>query len=209
MKKIALLLLTFQLLNSTSTKADEGMWLPMLLKNNYDQMVKDGLKLTADQLYDINHSSLKDAIVWFNGGCTSEIISEQGLLLTNHHCGYDAIANHSTTADDILDNGFWAKSFAEEKVNTNMWASVLVRMDDVSDKVNKALEGVAAKDLDAKKAEVFKAIEKEAVKDTKYEAMVRSFFKDNAFYIFIFEKFTDIRLVAAPPQSIGKFGGDT
>ncbi|MGZ4035254.1 MAG: S46 family peptidase, partial [Bacteroidia bacterium] len=97
MKKIALLLLTFQLLNSTSTKADEGMWLPMLLKNNYDQMVKDGLKLTADQLYDINHSSLKDAIVWFNGGCTSEIISEQGLLLTNHHCGYDAIANHSTT----------------------------------------------------------------------------------------------------------------
>jgi hypothetical protein len=189
--------------------ADEGMWLPMLLKNNYDQMVKDGLKLTAEQLYDINHNSLKDAIVWFNGGCTSEIISEQGLLITNHHCGYEAIASHSTTADNILDNGFWAKSFAEEKVNTNLWASVLVRMDDVSDKVNKALEGVAPKDLDAKKMEVFKAIEKEAVKDTKYEAMVRSFFKDNAFYIFIFQKFTDIRLVAAPPQSIGKFGGDT
>ena len=209
MKKITFLLLTFQLLTLNIVKADEGMWLPMLLKNNYDQMVKDGLKLTADQLYDINHNSLKDAIVWFNGGCTSEIISEQGLLITNHHCGYDAIANHSTTADNILDNGFWAKSFAEEKVNNNMWASVLVRMDDVSDKVNKALEGVAAKDLDAKKEEIFKTIAKEAVKDTHYEAMVKSFFKDNAFYIFIFEKFTDIRLVAAPPQSIGKFGGDT
>ncbi len=208
MKKILLSIVIFASI-SFKSNADEGMWLPMLLKNNYDQMVKDGLKLTADQLYDINHASLKDAIVWFNGGCTSEIISEQGLLLTNHHCGYDAIATHSTTSDNILDNGFWAKSFAEEKVNNNMWASVLVRMDDVSDRVNKELAGVAAKDLDAKKAEVFKAIEKEATKDTHYEAMVRSFFKDNAFYLFIFEKFTDIRLVAAPPQSVGKFGGDT
>jgi hypothetical protein len=209
MKKITLLLLSFQLLTFKLVKADEGMWLPILLKNNYEQMVKAGLKLTAEQLYDINHNSLKDAIVWFNGGCTSEIISEQGLLLTNHHCGYDAIANHSTTADNILDNGFWAKSFSEEKINKNMWASVLVRMEDVSDRVNKALAGIDAKDLDAKKTELFKSIEKEATKDTHYEASVRSFFKDNAFYLFVFEKFTDIRLVAAPPQSIGKFGGDT
>lgn len=197
------------LLITSATIADEGMWLPMLLKNNYEQMQKLGLKITPEQIYDINHASLKDAIVWFNQGCTSEIISEQGLLLTNHHCGYGAIANHSTTADNILDNGFWAKSFAEEKVNSDMAASILVRMEDVSDKVNKALAGVEAKNLEAKKAEIFKGIETEAKKGTQYDAMVKSFFKDNAFYLFVFEKFTDVRLVAAPPQSIGKFGGDT
>ena len=207
MKKIIILFASV-LIVSTSI-ADEGMWLPMLLKNNYEQMQKLGLKLTADQLYDINHSSLKDAIVWFNGGCTSEIISEQGLLLTNPHCGYDAIAKHSTTADNILDNGFWAKSFAEEKVNSDMWASVLVRMEDVSDKVNKGLEGVDAKNKEAKKAELFKSIKADATKDTHYDASVKSFFQENAYYLFVFEKFTDIRLVATPPQSIGKFGGDT
>lgn len=208
MKKIALILLTFQFLTFNLVKADEGMWLPMLLKNNYDQMVKAGLKLTPEQLYDINNASLKDAIVWFNGGCTSEIISGQGLLLTNHHCGYEAIANHSTAADNILDNGFWAKSFDEEKPNDNLWASVLVRMEDVSDKVNTA---VAAMDAvtEGKKQEVFKSIVAEATKGTKYEGIVRSFFRDNAYYLFVFQKFTDIRLVAAPPQSIGKFGGDT
>ncbi|MDF2438052.1 MAG: Peptidase [Bacteroidota bacterium] len=191
-----------------ATIADEGMWLPALLKNNYAEMQKLGLKLTPEQLYDVNHSSLKDAIVWFNGGCTSEIISEQGLLLTNHHCGYEAIANHSTTGDNILDNGFWAKSFAEEKPNEGMWVSLLVRMDDVSDRVNKALAGVDPKMADAKKSEIFKEIEGE-IKKTGYDAQVKSMFKDNAFYLFVFEKFTDVRLVAAPPQSIGKFGGDT
>ena len=207
MKKLFILFASVLIVSSSF--ADEGMWLPMLLKNNYTQMQKLGLKLTADQLYDINHSSLKDAIVWFNGGCTSEIISEQGLLLTNHHCGYDAIAKHSTTADNILDNGFWAKSFAEEKVNTDMWASVLVRMEDVSDKINKGLEGIDAKNREAKKAELFKSIKADAIKGTHYDAMVKSFFQDNAYYLFVFEKFTDIRLVATPPQSIGKFGGDT
>src|SRR4051812_37357791 len=101
MKKILYTLLACQTLGFTALRADEGMWLPALLKNNYEQMQKQGLKLSLDQLYDINHGSLKDAVVWFNGGCTSEIISDQGLLLTNHHCGYEAIANHSTTADNI------------------------------------------------------------------------------------------------------------
>lgn len=208
MKKIIIGLLTFNFFAINISSADEGMWLPALLKNNYDQMQKLGLKLTPEQLYDVNHSSLKDAVVWFNGGCTSEIISDQGLLLTNHHCGYEAIANHSTTADNILDNGFWAKSYAEEKPNEGMWVSLLVRMDDVSDRVNKALAGVDAKMIDAKKLEIFKQIETEA-KSGGYEAQVKSMFKDNAFYLFVYEKFTDIRLVAAPPQSIGKFGGDT
>lgn len=189
--------------------ADEGMWLPMLLKNNYAEMQRLGLKLTPEQLYDINNSSLKDAIVWFNGGCTSEIISDKGLLLTNHHCGYGAIANHSTTADNILDNGFWAKSFEEEKPNPGMKVSLLVRMEDVSDKVNKAIAGLNTKDAEAKKTELFKSIETEASKDTHYEAIVRSFFKDNAFYLFVYENFTDVRLVGTPPQSIGKYGGDT
>ena len=208
MKKLALLTLSFQLLTFNLVKADEGMWLPMLLKNNFEQMQKAGLKLTPEQLYDINNASIKDAIVWFNGGCTSEIISERGLLLTNHHCGYEAIANHSTASDNILDNGFWAKSFDQEKVNENLFASILVRMEDVSDKVNKALEGIAASASDAKKQEVFKSIIADATKDTHYEGLVRSFFRDNAFYLFVFEKFTDVRLVAAPPQAIGKFGGE-
>ena len=209
MKKFTLTLLAFTFLTINFIKADEGMWLPMLLKNNYAEMQRLGLKLTPEQLYDINNASIKDAIVWFNGGCTSEIISDKGLLLTNHHCGYDAIARHSTAADNILDNGFWAKSLADEKDNPNMSASILVRMEDVSDRVNKALAGVEAKDMDAKKAEIFKAIQKEATDKNGYDATVKSFFRDNAFYLFVFEKFTDIRLVATPPQSIGKFGGDT
>ncbi|MCE3277929.1 MAG: peptidase, partial [Bacteroidetes bacterium] len=208
MRKILLTLLTFNFLTVNFSKADEGMWLPALLKNNYAEMQRLGLKLTPEQLYDVNHSSLKDAVVWFNGGCTSEIISDQGLLLTNHHCGYDAIANHSTVGNNILDNGFWAKSFAEEMPNEGMWVSILVRMEDVSDIVNKALEGVDPKAADAKRFETFKSIEQE-IKKEGFDAQVRSMFKDNAYYLFVFEKFTDVRLVATPPQSIGKFGGDT
>ena len=208
MKKIIYTLLASVFIASTAI-ADEGMWLPMLLKNNYAQMQQMGLKLTTEQLYDINNASLKDAIVWFNGSCTSEIISDQGLLLTNHHCGYESIAKHSTTSDNILDNGFWAKSFAEEKPNQGLWASILVRMEDVSDRVNKGIAGVDAKKVEEKKAEIFKAIEEEAKKGNYYDSKVKSFFKDNAYYLFVFEKFTDVRLVATPPQAIGKFGGDT
>ena len=113
MKKTVLTLLAFNILALNFMKADEGMWLPMLLKNNYAEMQRLGLKLTPEQLYDINNASLKDAIVWFNGGCTAEIVSDKGLLFTNHHCGYASIANHSNASDNILDNGFWAKSFAE------------------------------------------------------------------------------------------------
>ncbi len=209
MKKILLSLIIISFSFNLSIKADEGMWLPMLLKNNYEQMQKLGLKLTAEQLYDVNNSSLKDAIVWFNGGCTSEIISDQGLLLTNHHCGYDAIAEHSTTADNILDNGFWAKSFPEEKANPGMWAAILTRMEDVSERVNKAIAGLDSKAAEAKKMEIFKTIQDEAKKESGNMAMVKSMFRDNAYYLFVFERFEDVRLVAAPPQSIGKFGGDT
>jgi len=167
-----------------------------------------GLKLTPEQLYDVNNSSLKDAIVWFNGGCTGEIISSKGLVLTNHHCGYDAIASLSTPQDNILDNGFWAKELKYERPKPGMWVSIVQRMDDVTDKVLAELKGVEEKDRATKLTAIYKKLTDEAVKGTHYEAQVREMFKGNAYYLFIFEKFTDIRLVGTPPQNIGKFGGD-
>jgi hypothetical protein len=209
MKNVMKVMVAFLLIGSMQVKADEGMWMPLLLKKyNYEKMKELGLKLTPEQLYDVNHSSLKDAIVWFNGGCTGEIISDQGLVLTNHHCGYDAIASLSTPQDNILDNGFWAKSFAEERPKAGMWVSIVQRMDDVTDKVMAELKDVPEKDRATKLQAIYKQLIDEATKDTHYEALVREMFKGNAYYLFIFEKFTDIRLVGTPPQSIGKFGGD-
>ncbi len=209
MKKLLIGLLTFSTLMQYVAKADEGMWLPMLLKKyNYEQMQQLGLKLTPEQLYDVNNSSLKDAIVWFNGGCTGEIISSKGLVLTNHHCGYDAIASLSTEQDNILDNGFWAKEMKQERAKPGMWVSIVQRMDDVTEKVMAELKDVAEKDRATKLQTIYKKLTDEATKGTHYEAQVREMFKGNAYYIFIFEKFTDIRLVGTPPQNIGKFGGD-
>jgi hypothetical protein len=209
MKNLCRSLIAILLISSLHVKADEGMWMPLLLKKyNYEKMKAMGLKLTPEQLYDVNNSSLKDAIVWFNGGCTGEIISNQGLVLTNHHCGYDAIASLSTPQDNILDNGFWAKSTKEERPKPGMWVSIVQRMDDVTDKVLAELKDVPEKDRGSKLQGIFKKISDEAVKGTHYEAQVREMFKGNAYYVFIFEKFTDIRLVGTPPQSIGKFGGD-
>ncbi len=208
MKKILYTLTTFLLL-STGLKADEGMWIPLLLKKyNYEQMKAKGLKLTPEQLYDVNNSSLKDAIVWFNGGCTGEIISSKGLVLTNHHCGYDAIASNSTPQNNILDNGFWAKNNGEEKPIAGMWVSIVQRIEDVSDRVQNELKGVSEKDRPAKLQEIFKKITDEVKKGNKLDALVREMFKGNAYYLFVFQRFTDIRLVGTPPQSVGKFGGD-
>lgn len=210
MKKIVILLLVWSFSFSLVSKADEGMWLPVLLKKyNYDQMKKMGLKLKPEQIYEVNKSSLKDAIAWFNGGCTSEIISDQGLLLTNHHCGYGAIQSHSTVSNNILKNGFWARSTKEELPNPGMWVSILVRMEDVTAEVQAALQGIPAEKQADKLAEISKAITKKATDGTHYEAMVRDMFKGNEYYLFVFEKFTDIRLVGTPPEAIGKFGGDT
>lgn len=208
MKRIIYTLLGMLLLSST-LKADEGMWLPMLLKKyNYEQMKAKGLKLTPEQLYDVNNSSLKDAIVWFNGGCTGEIISSKGLVLTNHHCGYDAIASNSTPANNILDNGFWAKNNGEEIPIPGMWVSIVQRMEDMTDRVQAELQGVAEKDRPAKLNEIYKKITDEAKKGNSYDAQMREMFKGNAYYLFVFQRYTDIRLVGTPPQSVGKFGGD-
>jgi len=209
MKKIIYMLSALLLLASSQLKADEGMWLPLLLKKyNYEQMKAKGLKLTPEQLYDVNNSSLKDAIVWFNGGCTGEIISSQGLVLTNHHCGYDAIASNSTPGNNILDDGFWAKNNGEEKPIPGMWVSIVVKMEDMTDRVQSELTGIAEKDRPAELQKIFKRITDEAKKGTSYDAQMREMFKGNAYYLFVFQRFNDIRLVGTPPQSVGKFGGD-
>lgn len=209
MKKFFIGLMSLALL-ATNVKADEGMWLPWLLKNQtYEAMQKKGLKLTREQLYDVNKSSLKDAIVWFGAGCTGEIISPNGLVLTNHHCGYDAISNLSTTSDNILDNGFWAKNYQEERPVTGLSVSFVVRVDDISEEIMTAVKGLNEKDRAKKLAETYKAITERVTKGTHYEAQCREMFKGNAYYVFLFERFNDIRLVGTPPQNIGKFGGET
>jgi hypothetical protein len=194
-----------------SIKADEGMWLPLLLKQlNESDMKKCGLKLSAEDIYSINKSCLKDAIVQFNGGCTAEVISDKGLILTNHHCGYSQIQAHSSVQNDLLTNGFWAMKQSEELPNEGVTAAFIIRMEDVTTKV---LAGVSDslndENRDKKINENIASIQKESIKGTHYGAFIRPFFYGNEYYMFITETFKDVRLVGAPPSSIGKFGGDT
>lgn len=191
-------------------KADEGMWLPFLLGRNYEDMKKHGLNLTQEEIYSINNSSLKDAIVSFGGFCTAEVISDQGLLLTNHHCGYDAIAGASTPEHNYLDDGFWAKEKKQEIPVKGLYANFIIRIADVSEEINKNLsETMTTEDRAAKIKEISKTLVEEATKDTHYDAFVRDFYEGNEFYLFVTEKYEDVRLVGTPPQSIGKFGYDT
>jgi hypothetical protein len=190
-------------------KADEGMWLPMLIGKNYEQMKKQGFKLTPEDLYSVNKASIKDAIVSFGGFCTGEIVSKNGLIFTNHHCGYDAIASNSSPENNILDNGFYAKSYQEEKPIKGLFVRFLVRMEDVTPQVMAAIAGVSDKDKAAKIAETIKKITSDAIAGTSYEADVRDVYKANQYLLFVYERFNDIRLVGTPQQSIGKFGGDT
>lgn len=198
------------LISSLQVKADEGMWMPWLLNSQtVGAMNKKGLKLTPEQLYDLNKSSLKDAIVWFGGGCTGEVISATGLVLTNHHCGYDYISTLSTPQDNILDNGFWAKSYAEERPVPGLTVAFVVRVDDITAEIQEAVKGLSEKDRAAKMPVLYKAITERVTKGTNYEAQCREMYKGNAYYVFLFERFTDVRLVGTPPQNIGKFGGET
>lgn len=192
-------------------RADEGMWLPLLInQTHYTEMQKLGLKLSIDEIYSINNSSLKDAIVQFGGGCTGEIISEQGLLITNHHCGYGAIQAKSSVEHDYLTNGFWAYSMKEELPIEGLTVKFLIRIEDKTKEVNTLLEGIKDEDARNKKLkEIATQMEKAAVDGTHYVANLRSFFEGNEFYLFVYEIFEDVRLVGAPPSSIGKFGADT
>ncbi|WP_240655319.1 S46 family peptidase [Flammeovirga pectinis] len=192
---------------------DEGMWLPMFVSRlNYVDMKKEGLKLTAEEIYSVNNSSLKDAIVHFGGFCTGEIVSDQGLIFTNHHCGYGGIQSVSTVENDYLTDGFFAKSHDQEKPIDGLFVRFLQRMDDVSAQVNKELDGLTGEER-AKKAQAvmgeIKAAKVEELNNDSYEVSVKSFFEGNEFYMFVYERFDDIRLVGNPPEAVGKFGGDT
>lgn len=196
-------------LTFSSVKADEGMWLPLLLQDNEADMQALGLQLTAADIYDVNNSSLKDAVVSLGGFCTAEMISSQGLMLTNHHCAYNVIQDHSSVNNDYLSDGFWAMDRSEEIPNEGLTASFLVRMEDVSERVNSALDTVADDKRASVSRKIFAEIVTEATQDTHYNARVKGFFGGNDFYLMVYETFTDVRLVGAPPSSIGKYGGDT
>ncbi|MFL5728314.1 MAG: S46 family peptidase [Cytophagaceae bacterium] len=205
-----LFLFAFSLSLSFTSRADEGMWLPMLIKRlNYTDMQRLGLKLTPEEIYDVNHSSLKDAILNFGGFCTGEVISKDGLVLTNHHCGYESVQSHSTVQNDYLSNGFWAMSRDKELPNKGLTVSFLVRMEDVTEKVLSSVGRMPSDGRDDKIEKLSKELEEQAVKGTHYNAEVKSFFEGNEFYLFVYETFKDVRLVGAPPSSVGKFGGDT
>ena len=210
MKKVLLVLVAASYMLGNAARADEGMWLPFLIGRNYEDMKKHGLKLTQEQIYSINKSSLKDAVISFGGFCTGEMISSQGLVLTNHHCGYDAIAGASTPEHNYLDNGFWAKNNGEEIPVPGLTATFMIRMEDVSATILKELNSsMTAEQRAAKIKEIAAILEKDAVAGTNYEAFVRDFYDGNEFYLFVKETFKDVRLVGTPPQSAGKFGGDT
>lgn len=190
--------------------AVEGMWLPILLKElNEKEMKTMGMRISAEDLYSINRSSLKDAVFLFGGGCTSEIISPQGLMLTNHHCGYGQIQSHSSLQNDYLKYGFWAKTLKEELPNKGLTATRIVRMELVTEEV---LKGAVKQDGSIDQAMVdanSKRIAQQSVVGTHYEASVKPFYYGNEYYLFVTETFKDVRLVGAPPSFIGKFGGDT
>ena len=211
MKKFLALLLVLSFTVGTKVKADEGMWLLSLIsKLNYQEMQANGLKLTPEQLYSINNASLKDAIVSLGGFCTGEIISDQGLMLTNHHCGFDAIRTHSTVENDYLTDGFWAMDKSEEKPNEGLTARILVRMEDVTERVLAELtDDMTEAERQAKAKEIGEMITEEAAKGTDHKALVKSFFHSNEYYLFIYQEYRDVRLVGAPPSAVGKYGGDT
>ncbi|MHC1706351.1 MAG: S46 family peptidase [Bacteroidales bacterium] len=196
---------------STQVHADEGMWIPLLLQQlNENEMKNSGLRLSAEDIYSVNQSSLKDAILLFGGGCTAEFVSSGGLILTNHHCGFGQIQAHSSLEHDYITNGFWAMNRDEELSNPGLTAELLIRMEEVTVRV---LEGVRSEMNEYQRDSVIekniKTIIKEATKDTWYEGRIKPFYYGNVYYLFITEVFKDIRLVGAPPSSIGKFGGDT
>ena len=204
------LLLTF-MMSFVQLRADEGMWLMTMIKRlNGVDLKKQGLKLTPEEIYSVNNSSLKDAIVQFGGGCTAEMVSKEGLLFTNHHCGYGQIAALSTPEKDHLTNGFWAMKKSEELPAKGLSVRFLVRMDDVTKRINDKLNNNMSADqrkeiIDAE----YKAIQTENSENGKYSVVVRDFFNGNEFYYFVYQDFKDVRLVGTPPNALGKFGGDT
>ena len=212
MKYINLLVLALALTLGQCVHADEGMWLPSLLnKVTVDKIHELGAKLTVDDIYNINKSSLKDAVIVLDyGSCTGEVVSDEGLFLTNHHCGYAEIQKHSSEENNILRDGFWAKTKEEELSNPGKVVSFLIRVEDVTDKVmanvTDDMPEEARQDTISK---ISNRLVDEATKDTQYNVKVKSMFEENQYLLFVYETYKDVRLVATPPHFIGKFGGDT
>lgn len=208
MKFLRLLIILFVL----PTFAQQGgMWIPSLLKGmNETEMKNLGMKISADDIYSVNHSSLKDAVPHFDGGCTAEVISPKGLILTNHHCGYDNIQSHSSVEHDYLTDGFWAMKMEDELPNKDLFVTFIVRIEDVT---NKVLEGVVNLPTEAEKQKKIQdnisMLNKTLPKESYQENSIRTFYDGNQYILFVTETFRDVRLVGAPPSSIGKFGSDT
>jgi len=210
MKKVILAFITI-LFFSVQTKADEGMWLPQLLQMlNEKEMRKMGMKLRAKDIYDINKSSLKDAIVSLGGFCTAEVISDKGLILTNHHCGFDAIQNHSTLENNYIKNGFWAANNKGELTNPGLFVSFIINIEDLTEQVLRGVSNeMPEKERQALIEKNIAQIKKDYKKETYQDIIVRPFFDGNKYYLFVTETYKDVRLVGAPPASIGNFGKDT
>jgi hypothetical protein len=211
MRKLFAILVILVVSFGFRAKADEGMWLlPLIEKLNMGKMTELGLKLSAEDIYSLNKVCVKDAVVIFGGGCTAEIVSSQGLILTNHHCGYGSIQAHSSVDHDYLRDGFWAMSKEEELTNPNLSVTFLIRIEDVTSQVlANVKQGMNETDRSAALSEARQAIEKKAMEGNNYRAQVGSFYGGNYFYLLVYERYTDVRLVGAPPSSIGKFGSDT
>ncbi len=218
MKKLFYLFAFILIFSGIKARADEGMWLPLFLERlNYVDMQKMGLQLTPEEVYSINNGSLKDAIAGLSNDpapsgffCTGEIVSNEGLMFTNHHCGFDIIQQHSTVDHDYLANGFWAMSREEELPNEELTASILYYMADVTDSIMPNIsDTLKGSDRTAAIRKITSQMKKTASEDGKYNVVIKSFFSGNEYYMFVYEVFKDVRLVGAPPSSIGKFGGDT
>ncbi|HLG38781.1 MAG TPA: S46 family peptidase, partial [Chitinophagaceae bacterium] len=211
MKPVKSLLVVVFLFFSSLAIANEGMWLPLLLeKLNEKEMKSLGMKISAKDIYSVNSGSLKDAIVSFGGFCTGEIISSKGLVLTNHHCGFDAVQNHSTLEHNYIQDGFWAKNYSEELPNPGLFATFIIRIEDVTKQIVNGVTGAMTESerqsvVDKNIAELRKNVKKETYQD----AFVRGFFEANQYYLFVTETYRDVRLVGAPPSAIGNFGKDT
>jgi hypothetical protein len=211
MKKVFVLLVILILTFGFKAKADEGMWLlPLIEKLNIGKMTALGLKLSAEDIYSLNKASIKDAIVIFGGGCTGEIVSSQGLILTNHHCGYGSIQAHSSVDHDYLRDGFWAMSKEEELPNPTLSVTFLIRIEDVTAQVlANVKQGMSEAERSTAVNEARQSIEKKASEGNNYRTQVGDFYGGNYFYLLVYERYNDVRLVGAPPSSVGKFGSDT
>lgn len=205
------MLCIYSLASIFPAKADQGMWLPLLLKQlNEERMQELGMKMSAEDIYSINEGSLKDAIVSFGGYCTGQVISEQGLLLTNHHCGYGVIQSHSSVENDLLTNGFWAPSLEDEIASPGLHATFIIRIEEVTEKV---MAGITEDTPEIKLESLIETniakVSADAIEGTHYQAEIKPFFNGSEYYMFVTERFEDVRLVGAPPTFIGKYGGDT